>query len=270
MSNRRAHQRQSLTAEGWIAVASDNNWSPISTVDVSKGGFGFVSKEKIEKDAIRQFRLQLPNDGGLMHVQGRIAHCLDLSDIGIYRIGVEAMSVDVVDVAAMLVRPDLPQPDPRLDLAFTRIIDVPPERVWAAWTRPEYLKQWFTPAPWITVDCEIDLRPGGAFRTVMQSPEGQQFPNVGTYLEIVEIQKLVWTNALAPGWRPAGAPSGTQEDNAFQFTAMITLEAHGTQTRYTATVMHRDEDGRKKHEAMGFHEGWNAALDQLIAVAKAM
>ena len=53
------------------------------------------------------------------------------------------------------------QPDPKLDLVLERVVDVAPTLVWAAWTRPEYLKQWFTPAPWQTVDCEIDLRPGG-------------------------------------------------------------------------------------------------------------
>lgn len=73
------------------------------------------------------------------------------------------------------------QPDPRLDLVIERIVDVPPELVWKAWTSPEHLKPWFTPVPWKTVDCEIDLRPGGMFRTVMRSPEGQEFPNVGCY-----------------------------------------------------------------------------------------
>lgn len=110
-SNRRAHQRQSLTAEGWIAVASNDNWSPISTVDVSKGGFGFISREKIEADAICQFRLQLTNDAGLMHVLGRIAHCLELAEIGLYRIGVQTISVDVIDVATMLANPGMSQPD---------------------------------------------------------------------------------------------------------------------------------------------------------------
>ena len=56
------------------------------------------------------------------------------------------------------------QPDPRLDLTLERIVDISPARVWAAWTEPEHLKNWFTPAPWKTVDCEIDLRPGGIFR----------------------------------------------------------------------------------------------------------
>jgi uncharacterized protein YndB with AHSA1/START domain len=68
--------------------------------------------------------------------------------------------------------PLIHQPDPQLDLIFERIVDVAPALVWAAWTTPEHLKHWFTPAPWKTIDCEIDLRPGGLFRTVMCSPEG--------------------------------------------------------------------------------------------------
>src|SRR5262245_26883143 len=87
-------------------------------------------------------------------------------------------------------------PDPHLDLVLERVVDVAPELVWAAWTEPEHLKKWFTPDPWQTVDCEIDLRPGGIFRTVMRSPEGKNFPNVGCYLEVVPNQKLVWTGAL--------------------------------------------------------------------------
>ena len=66
------------------------------------------------------------------------------------------------------------QPDPQLDLVFERIVDVSPELVWAAWTTPEHLKHWFTSAPWKTIDCEIDLYPGGLFHTVMCSPEGQE------------------------------------------------------------------------------------------------
>lgn len=161
------------------------------------------------------------------------------------------------------------QPDPRLDLVLERVVDVRPELVWAAWTTPEHLKKWFTPEPWTTVDCEIDLRPGGIFRTVMRSPEGQEFPNSGCYLEVVENQKLVWTNALAPGYRPVDPPTTTHCDN-FQFTAVITLEPQGRGTKYTALVIHRDEDGRKRHAEMGFHDGWGKALDQLVAVARKM
>src|SRR3954469_11177993 len=98
------------------------------------------------------------------------------------------------------------KPDPTLDLVLERVVDVPPSLVWAAWTTPEYVKKWFTPAPWQTVDCEIDLRPGGIFRTAMRSPEGQEFPNTGCYLEMIENEKLVWTAALKPATHLGRSP----------------------------------------------------------------
>jgi uncharacterized protein YndB with AHSA1/START domain len=165
-------------------------------------------------------------------------------------------------------RSNLPQADSRFDLFFERIVDVPRERIWSAWTTPEQIKLWFTPDPWKTVDCEIDLRPGGIFRTVMRSPEGQEFPNVGCYLEIVENEKLVWTNALGPGFRPSRGPSGDSSSVDFAFTAVISLEAQGNGTKYMATVIHGNETDRAKHDAMGFHEGWGKALDQLVAMIK--
>lgn len=149
--------------------------------------------------------------------------------------------------------------DPNLDLVLERVVDVRPELVWQAWTQPERVKRWFTPRPWTTVDCEIDLRPGGVFRTVMRSPEGEEHNSIGCYLEIVDQRRLVWTDALMPGYRPA--------EQAFM-TAMIQLEPEGIGTRYTAIAMHRDPTGRKRHEDMGFHLGWATALDQLVALIK--
>lgn len=159
------------------------------------------------------------------------------------------------------------KPDPKLDLVLERVIDVPRDLVWAAWTKPEHLTKWFTPAPWTVSDCEIDLRPGGIFRTVMRSPEGEEFPNIYCYLEIIPNERLVWTDALLPGYRPSNSSTSSCAVNGF-FTAIVTLQSQGTGTRYTATVLHRDEAGRKQHEEMGFHEGWGTALDQLVAHVK--
>jgi uncharacterized protein YndB with AHSA1/START domain len=158
------------------------------------------------------------------------------------------------------------KPDPRLDLVLERVVDVPPDRVWAAWTEPKRLVKWFTPAPWTTTECEIDLRPGGLFRTVMRSPEGKLFPNVGCYLEVVPRERLVWTDALVAGFRPAPT---TEDDGhcVLGFTAAILLAPEGKGTRYTAIALHRDPDGRRRHEEMGFHEGWGKALDQLVESA---
>ena len=154
----------------------------------------------------------------------------------------------------------------KLDLVLERVVDVAPELVWKAWTTPEYLKQWFTPAPWKTVECELDVRPGGIFRTVMESPEGQRFPNIGCFLEVIPNAKLVWTGALLPGYRPADLGA----EVPFVFTAIVEIEPHAGGTKYKATAMHSNDDGRSKHEAMGFHHGWSASLDQLVALAKTM
>jgi uncharacterized protein YndB with AHSA1/START domain len=160
------------------------------------------------------------------------------------------------------------QTNTKLDLVLERVVDVRRELVWAAWTKPEHVKRWFTPAPWTTVDCEIDLRPGGIFRTVMRSPEGQDHPNTGCYLEIVPYEKLVWTSALGPGYRPAIRAVGTGSCDELYFTAIILLEPQGERTKYTAIAMHGDEATSKRHESMGFYDGWGTTLDQLVAVAK--
>jgi uncharacterized protein YndB with AHSA1/START domain len=150
--------------------------------------------------------------------------------------------------------------DPDLDLVLEREVDVPPELVWRAWTEPELLKQFFTPRPWETPECEIDLRPGGIFRSVMRSPEGDEFDNTGCYLEIVPNEKLSWTSVLGPDYRPN--PSGPGD---LAMTAIIELEPNGRGgTRYRAVAVHNDVDTCKRHEEMGFHDGWGTVLDQLV------
>jgi len=151
------------------------------------------------------------------------------------------------------------KPNTKLDLVIERVIDVPREMVWDAWTKPEHLVHWFTPKPWSTESCDIDVRPGGRWNSVMKSPEGELFPNVGCYLEVKHQERLVFTDALGEGFRPTG--------QGFM-TAIVQMVPHGTGTKYTAIAIHHDEEARKKHEEMGFFEGWNAALDQLVAYVK--
>ena len=151
--------------------------------------------------------------------------------------------------------------DPALDLVRERVIDMPPSLVWAAWTQPEHLVHWFAPAPWGVARAEIDLRPGGIFSTVMRSPEGEEFPGTGCILEVIPERRFVWTDALLPGYRPSAEPF---------FTGVVTIEPEGEGTRYRAMARHRDEEGCNRHAEMGFHDGWGAALDQLVAYAKAL
>lgn len=156
--------------------------------------------------------------------------------------------------------------NPALDLVLERTVDVTPEQLWAAWTTPEHLMQWFCPRPWRTTACEIDLRPGGRFRTVMEGPQGERHDGDGCYLEVVPCRRLVWTNALIPGFRPSAEVAQAPADSceSFAMTAVITMEPRGTRTLYRAVALHADAKARDKHEQMGFEAGWGTALNQLI------
>lgn len=155
-------------------------------------------------------------------------------------------------------------PNPALDLVLERTIAVAPERVWAAWTEPELLMQWFTPAPWKTVAAELDVRPGGRSLITMESPEGERYPNAGCYLHVEPNRLLVFTSALGEDFRPV-APTNGAGDMAFTGRIEIEPTTDGG-TRYRAIAMHPDEATCARHDEMGFHEGWGAALDQLVAL----
>ena len=76
------------------------------------------------------------------------------------------------------------------DLILTRTFDAPREKLFRAWTDPALLKQWFAPLPWTTPIVENDVRVGGATFFVMRSPEGEEIPNHGVYLEVVDNERL--------------------------------------------------------------------------------
>jgi uncharacterized protein YndB with AHSA1/START domain len=152
--------------------------------------------------------------------------------------------------------------DTQQDLVLDRILDAPSTSIWRCWTEPELLKQWFCPKPWFVSDVRMDLRPGGEFYTVMNGPEGERFENPGVLLEIAEGERLVFTDAFVPGWRPNGKP--------FMVADVRFENAGNGQTRYTARAMHWNAETRKEHEGMGFHEGWGKAADQLEALARSL
>ncbi len=145
--------------------------------------------------------------------------------------------------------------DEKRDLVLERVVDVPPNLVWKAWTEPEHLKVWFAPKPWTVPHAEVDLRPGGVFKTVMRSPDGEEFGEAGCILEVIPEKRLVWTDALGPGFRP--------NQEAF-FTGILTISASGTGTRYRAVAMHGIEEAARKHSEMGFLDGWGTCLNQLV------
>ncbi len=154
--------------------------------------------------------------------------------------------------------------NPRLDLVFERFIDAPTRLVWEALTRPEHLKEWYMPKAWGRVArAEMDVRPGGIFSIDIALPGGQEVPNVGCVLDVVPMERLVWTSMLFPGYRPA-----VFDD--VPITAIMTMESVGAGTRYVFTALHRDEADLEKNRTSGWQQGTEMALDQLAAHVKSM
>lgn len=153
---------------------------------------------------------------------------------------------------------DTAKPATDRELILTRLIDVPRAKLYRAWTDAGLLPQWFAPLPWKTIRAEMDVRPGGASFMVMRGPDGTEHTSRGVYLEVVENQRLVFTDAYVTAWEPAEKPF---------MTVILTFEDEAGQTRYTARVRHWTAADREAHEQMGFHQGWGLATDQLAAVA---
>jgi uncharacterized protein YndB with AHSA1/START domain len=154
--------------------------------------------------------------------------------------------------------------DPKLDFAIERFIDAPTRLVWDALTKPEHIKEWYMPRAWGRVArAELDQRPGGIFSIDIATGDGREVPNVGCVLEVVPMQRLIWTAMLFPGYRPA-----VFDD--IPITAIMTMEPEGTGTRYVLTALHRNEADLETNKASGFYEGTGIAVDQFVEHVMAM
>ncbi len=117
------------------------------------------------------------------------------------------------------------------------------------------------PKPWTLSDLNIDPRPGGVFNFVMHGPDGERVPNHGVFLEVMPNRRWITTDAFTPAWEPAGQP--------FMVATVELTPLEDGRTEYVATARHWNaETMKKRHEAMGFHEGFGTCADQLATLLK--
>ena len=142
------------------------------------------------------------------------------------------------------------------ELKITRLIHAPREAVWRAFT--DHLAEWWCPKPWTVEIIEQDMRPGGRAAMIMRGPNGEEAPQDGVYLDVVPLERIVFTDAFIKGWNPAGPfMVGTLE-----------FSEEGGNTRYTGTARHWTAEAKEQHEQMGFADGWGKVAEQLEEVAR--
>ena len=136
------------------------------------------------------------------------------------------------------------------ELVITRRIPAPPAAVFAAWTDPAQIPQWFGPHGITIPSLDVDPRPGGLYRVVMRDEAGTDHPVDGVIDEVAAPQRFIF--------RHMGGPlTGASTTLSFE------PDQHGT--RFTARWQHVSAEQRDLHVAMGFTKGWGEMLDKLTA-----
>jgi uncharacterized protein YndB with AHSA1/START domain len=134
-------------------------------------------------------------------------------------------------------------------LTLVRRIKAPPARIYAAWTQPERMVRWWGPDAGPVLSAEADPRPGGRFRVVFRTMDGEQHDCRGMYREVEPERRLVFS------WQWVTMP---------ERESLVTLELRPIPEGTELTLIHAqfyDEAARDGHR-----EGWSGALDKLAAL----
>jgi uncharacterized protein YndB with AHSA1/START domain len=152
---------------------------------------------------------------------------------------------------------------------ITREFDAPRESVWKAWTECEGLMRWWGPKGFTTPLCKIDLRPGGIFHNCMRSPEGRDYCGKGVYREIVEPERLIFTDFFVDEEGNPVPPTyyGMSPDWPQEALVTVTFADHEGKTKLT--LQHTLGPVPASERDM-CREGWSESLDKLAGdLAKA-
>jgi uncharacterized protein YndB with AHSA1/START domain len=138
------------------------------------------------------------------------------------------------------------------EIVITCSFAAPRSLVFEAWTKPEHLANWWGPRGFTIPEYEMDLRPGGAYRYVMQGPDGSRYPSKGEYREIVPPERLVYTDAFDI----KGMPS-------HESVVTVTFAEQDGGTFLTAHTLYNSAESRDAVLEMGVEAGITETLERL-------
>jgi uncharacterized protein YndB with AHSA1/START domain len=136
------------------------------------------------------------------------------------------------------------------EIVMTRVFDAPRSLVFDAFTKPEHLTHWMLgPEGWTMPVCEIDLRPGGAWRFVWRKSDGSEMEMGGIYQEVSPPERLVNTESWGPEWP--------------ETVNTLTLAEEDGRTRVTSTLLYPSKEARDAALQTGMKDGASMSFDRL-------
>jgi uncharacterized protein YndB with AHSA1/START domain len=137
-------------------------------------------------------------------------------------------------------------------LTIKKVFNAPVNLVWNAWTEADQILQWWAPQGMKIKVVEHNFTVGGRWKFSMPMPNGGDFVSEGTYLEIIEHQKIVTSADFKP-----------MTENV---ELHVSFQADGDKTNFEFSVIHKTEEYCKAQEKMGFYNGWGSALNRMEEV----
>ncbi len=142
------------------------------------------------------------------------------------------------------------------EIVITRVFDAPRELVFAAWTDPRHVTEWWGPQGYTSYVCEIDLRVGGIFRLQMRGPDGAVYPCAAVFREVVKPERIVYTG---PSEETHACGAGLPP----HATVTVTFAEHEGKTTLKIHTLLRSAADRDAAAIAGFVPGWNSTLERL-------
>ena len=136
------------------------------------------------------------------------------------------------------------------EIVMTRVFDAPRDLVFEAHSSCEHLKKWWGPRAYEIATCEVDFRPGGAWRVVHRDSDGQEFAFRGEYREIVRPERITWTFEFE------GMPGSVSVET-------MTLEERDGKTTFSSTSVFDSVEARDGMLQSGMESGAAETMDRL-------